>query len=224
MLKKKIIKLFLIFGVVFLSIVLVGCEINTINKNSNISEIKSDCINELESYFQKIKLLEYEYNLILIEDVLFKSKDLIYNETEEKNIISIKNSSLEQMKNLTLTKQQTDEIKNIYYNAKINLNNENITNKEELKILYYLGKFNDKYVVIMQGDYRSDLSIPERDKDYFIYCKSNQTTLAFQYMPEQISIINNIDYYTLDEAYKLSIILDEDLLKIHYRFKKIYEV
>ena len=87
--------------------------------------------------------------------------------------------------------------------------------------MHCLGKDEDKYIVIIKGDHGSEITIPEYFQYYFVYCETLGKVLTFNYLPEQISVIYEESYYTLEEAYELNIISDIELIHIYNNFSKI---
>ena len=123
--------------------------------------------------------------------------------------------------NIFLSNQEVDIIKTAYLEEKKDWYFGLGVSAENFEILHCLGKAENKYVVIIRGDHVAELVTPEYPQRYFIYCESPGKILSFNYLPEQISVINQEVYYTLQDAYNLSIISDSELMDIFNNFSKI---
>lgn len=122
---------------------------------------------------------------------------------------------------IILSKEEIDIIKTAYLEEKKDWYAGLGVSVENFEILYCLGKTENKYVVIIKGDHVAELSISEYQQQYFIYCESLGKILGFSYLPEQISVIYQGVYYTLQESYNLSIISESELIDIFNNFSKI---
>ena len=174
----------------------------------------------------KRKSFMFFYLIFIIFICIGCSKNQIDEYKPEENAGDNTTSKIETVSNdttyISLSNQEVDIIKTAYLEEKKDWNFGLGVSAENFEILHCLGKTEDKYIVIIRGDHVAEVSIPEYSQIYFIYCESLGKILSFNYLPEQISVIYQEVYYTLQEAYDLSIISDSELIDIFNNFQKIY--
>ena len=177
------------------------------------SVITSILREESDEFFRTWYLYLDEECTIPFEDTVITENITVYATQKAPN----ENSS----NNIFLSNQEVDIIKTAYLEAKKDWCLGLGALAENFEILHCLGKTEGKYIVIIRGDHEAEFSIPEFSQIYFIYCESLGKIFCFNYLPEQISVIYQEVYYTLQEAYDLSIISDTELIDIHNNFSMI---
>ncbi len=125
--------------------------------------------------------------------------------------------NLETSNNDKLTKNKETEIKEIYINYMNNKFNDCNYKVQDVQIKYYLGKYNNAEVVIIENDTKKMNVKKECNRGYFV------SNIYFEYLPEFISVYYENEYYRLQDAFENSILLYENINSIKEKFKVIVD-
>ena len=213
MIKKKLIKILVIFNIIIFNSFIFGCNKKEItiefitNENSYIITTKKD--SKLS-----IDMISKECDIIiegLYYDKDYKNK---YNDEIIKKNTKIYVKELLYLEHLDiqdLTLEDEIMIKNAYANN-INENRVDLLKAEDVNILRYYGKINDKHLVVIKGD--SEL-IPNLEQNYFVSVEGEY--YSFEYLPEVISVYYQNKYYSLNEACNLGFFTKNNIMELQKR-------
>ena len=158
---------FLLLGVLLFSMALVGC-------GETLAETKEKGVEAIDTYMQEIRDMDLGYSLLLIEHEAEQGKQAIEKAEKKAQTTKIKKQTLNAMKALVLTDEEETMIKLAYRNIYPHLE------LQEIKINYFLGKFDDKLVAIIYGDGGAIIKP--------VYPRYYAGGYEFQYIPWQISV------------------------------------
>lgn len=89
---------------------------------------------------------------------------------------------------------------------------------DDVKIKYYLGKYNNAYVAVIEGNRKTTLVY---EKYYYIQVEDDM--YIFEYLPEFMSVYYNNTYYYYIDAYELGILTGEDVKELNRIFIQFLE-
>lgn len=181
---------------------------------------KTGSINKIEEYYQEIKAMGTEYRLFFIDDEVENAKEVILNTNDIEKIKIIEENALIKMQSLLLTEAEMKVIKESYYEYNL----EKGIEKNNIQILYYLGQFENDYVVMIKLDTSREpgtVYAPESIRSYSI--KTSNKIYFFDEFPALISVNHNNQYYTLKDAANEGLLSDEELQIILYKYNIINE-
>lgn len=156
---------------------------------------QDSAINELDNYVKELEKTE-EYDLCLVKAEIYKGKEKIKKEEKSERIAEIKNITLKKAERYVLPSDVLTEVKTKYCES-----HEHVAAPEEVKILIYLGKYDDNYALIVAGDTPLTLEIQSVD--------------GLSFGNWYVSVYNNGELKWLGNAYKEGIVDHTDLEDIH---------
>ena len=98
---------FLLLGVLFFSMALVGC-------GETLAETKEKGVEAIDTYMQEIRDMDLGYSLLLIEHEAEQGKQAIEKAEKKAQTTKIKKQTLNAMKALVLTDEEETAIKQAY--------------------------------------------------------------------------------------------------------------
>ena len=179
---------FLLLGVLFFSMALVGC-------GETLAETKEKGVEAIDTYMQEIRDMDLEYSLVLIEREAEQGKQAIEKAEDKTQATALKEETLNAMKALVLTDEEALAIKRLYLNGK----EPTITT-----IKAYFGQYGGNDVVIMRYDLSRIDDAPMRIGGY-----------EFYFWVGFVMVYTKDTKYHLKDAYESGLISDEDLAKIY---------
>ena len=191
-------------GALLFSTCLFGCN--------DISKVKEQSIKNIDSVISEIKTKKPEYSMILIEITAKEAKSRISDSIDPKEILSIEQETLEQLNLLTLTSEESNEIKGVYaewkstpiYSYPIN----------DVHIKYFLGRIDNKYIVAIQGHYPQIMLNP---MEYY-FCFVDTEVYRFDYLPEVLCVFDSDKFYDLPDACKNGLLSKDEVDEIYYKY------
>ncbi len=186
-------KMIIIIITLFILISLTGCK--------NINDFKEETIQYFNNYYNEIKEKNLEYSLVLIEYEHNEVKNKINNETNINKIKSLKKEYTKKIKNLIIDEDELYEIKKGAWKRFT------YKNPNDIKILYFLGQYNNAYMVMIDKDI--DLLDVHIDTIY---------GLNFNWSPYRYSVIYNNNYYNRNEITK---VLPQNIIKKYHIYSEI---
>ncbi len=140
-----------------------------------------------------------EYSAIFIEEVASNGKLRLEQETDRRRIETIAEETIAKMKSYTLSFNESQMIKSAKGEKIEDYNQKHI-------ISYYLGKYDDMYVVVLYNVKPLDNNNSTYYGGYDCY---------FSYLPEYIMIYKDAELFTLEDAY-LNGFTNESMVKDIY--------
>ena len=185
---------FLLLGVLFFSMALVGC-------GDTLAETKEKGVEAIDTYMQEIRDMDLEYSLVLIEREAERGKQAIEGAEDETQATALKEETLNAMKALVLTDEEETAIKQTFAAT---LQNAVL---DEIAIEGCYGRYNNAIAVLIKERTKGDTG------------ETREVTVAgvvFEYPfgNREISVFYQERIYTVTEAYEAGLLSDADVLRI----------
>lgn len=184
-----------------------------------IVDIYPTCVTEGKRYIKCIVCEEVLYT----ETIEALGHDLVHHDEAEPTPISSGKaydtcSRCDYSTREDLSKEEELYIKETYCNYMHSKSKYTTITPDDVKMKYYLGKYGNAYVAVMESD---RLTIAAYAEYYDVNVDGN--IYLFKFLPQFMSVYVDGMYYYIKNAYELGLLTSEDIKEIKCIFMKFFE-